>query len=66
MRFQSVVLNGKTSSQKPVLISVAQSFVLGPLFFPIYINDLSKYLSSLDTKPFADNTSIFFVHCGKN
>ena len=61
MRFQSVVLNGKTYSQEPVLIGVAQSFVLRPSFFPIYINNLSKNLSSLNTKPLADNP-LLIIH----
>ena len=53
-RFQRVVLNGQTSSWKTVLASVPQGFVLGPLFFIIYKNDLSKNLSSN-----TDDTSIF-------
>ena len=57
-RFQRVAINGQTSSWEPVLASVPQDSVLGPVFFLIYINDLSKNLSS-NTKLFADDTSIF-------
>ena len=57
-RFQRVVLNGQTSSWEPVLAGVTQSSVLGPLFFLIYINDLSNNLSS-NTKLVADDVSIF-------
>ena len=54
-RFQRVVLNGQTSSWEPVLAGVPLGSVLGPLFFLIYINELSKNLSS-NTKLFADDT----------
>ena len=57
-RFQRVVLTGQTFSWEPVLAGVPQGSVLGLLFFLIYINDLSKNLSS-NTKLFADDTSIF-------
>ena len=57
-RFPRVVLTGQTSLWESVLAGVPHGSVLGPLFFLIYINDMSKNLSS-NTKLFADDTSTF-------
>ena len=59
-RKQRVVLNGQTSSWTNVLAGVPQGSILGPLFFLIYINNLSDDLSS-SPKLFADDTSLFSV-----
>ena len=53
-----VVLNGQASSWADVKEGVPQGFILGPLFFLIYINDLSGNLKAT-VKRFADDTSIF-------
>ena len=48
-----------------VLAGVPQGSILGPLFFLIYINDLSDDLSS-NPKLFADDASLFSVVHDKN
>ena len=59
-RLQRVVLNGQTSSWRPVLAGVPQGSILGPLLCLIYINDLPNELKS-NAKLFADNTSLFTI-----
>ena len=59
-RFQRVLLNGQTSEWLPVKAGVPQGSLLGPLFFLIYINDLSENIE-LTVKLFADDTSLFSV-----
>ena len=59
-RYQRVILNGQASSWSPVLASVPQGSILGPLFFLMYINDLSHNFSST-VKLFADDSSVFSI-----
>ena len=63
--FQRVLLNGQLSKCLPVKVGVPHGSILGPLFFLIYINDLSDGLVST-VKLFADDTSIFSVVCDSN
>ena len=59
-RLQRVVLNGQTSSWRPVLAGVPQGSILGPLLFLVYINDLPNELKS-NGKFFADDMSLFSI-----
>ena len=57
-RKQRVVFNGQTSSWAIITTGIPQGFILGPLLFLIYINNLPDGFTSI-AKLFADDTSLF-------
>ena len=59
-RKQRVFLNGENSSWTNTEAGIPQGSTLRPLFFLIYINDLSDGLTA-NPKLFADDTSLFTV-----
>ena len=59
-RKQRVVLNGQNSSWADIKAGVPQGSILGPLFFLLYINDLTENLDS-NPKLFAEDTSLFSI-----
>ena len=61
-RTQKVLVEGKASNPKPVISGVPQGTVLGPLFFLIYINDISEGLSKgTKLKLFADDSLLYRI-----
>ena len=59
-RSQKVLVDGMASDPKPVLSGVPQGTVLGPLFFLVYINDISGGLSEgTKLKLFADDSFLY-------
>ena len=59
-RRQRTVLNEQSSSWGDISAGVPQGSILGPLFFLVYINDLTEDLKC-NVKLFADDTSLFTV-----
>ena len=57
-RYQSVMLNGVTSSRKVITCGVPQGSILGPLLFLIYINDMHHSVMSSTVYHFADDINL--------
>ena len=57
-RSQKVVVDGQSSSTKPVTSGVPQGSVLGPILFVIYINDLPEVIQCF-IKLFADDSKLY-------
>ena len=59
-RQQSVVLDGSTSSPRPISAGVPQGSILGPLLFLMFIDDLASHLKN-DLHLFADDSTLHIV-----
>ena len=55
--YQRTKVNGAFSHWKELLTGVPQGFVLGPLLFNIYLNDLFYAVEKADICNFADDTT---------
>ena len=57
---QSVLVDGSMSEPAPVLSSVPQGTVLGPLFFLVYINDINEHHSpGTQIRLFVDDSLLY-------
>ena len=57
-RWQRMILNGQSSEWREISTGVPQGSVVGPLFFLIYLDDLTNNLQC-DVVLFVDDTSLF-------
>lgn len=62
-RIQYVTVEGKSSSNQPVISGVPQGSVLGPVLFLIMINDIDKDIIGSIIKTFADDTKLIQKIC---
>ena len=58
-RAQRVLLDGETSTPRPVTSGVPQGTVLGPVLFLAYINDLHESITNSNVRLFADDCVLY-------
>ena len=59
---QYVSINRYNSKHLPISLSVPQGYVLGPLLFLIYINDLNTAIKHCKVHHFADDTNLLYIN----
>ena len=60
-RTQYATINNERSEIKTIKYGVPQGFILGPLLFLIYINDLSRSIKNSKIPHFADDTDLLYA-----
>ena len=60
-RHQYVEYNDSKSETKSISIGVPQGFILGPLLFLIFINDLPRVSRVFSMLMYADDTTLYIV-----
>ena len=61
-RLQFVSVNGYNSECASMAIGIPQGFVLGPLLFLFYINDLNLVIKHCKVHYFADGTNLLYTN----
>ena len=61
-RYQTVTINGITFSRRPITCGVPPGSILGPLLYPLYINDMHISVQSLIMYHFADYTNLLYFN----
>ena len=61
-RQQRVLANGRLSTYQTITQGVPQGSVLGPLFYIVYANDLSKIFKNCKFALYADDTVLYVSH----
>ena len=61
-RVQRVLANGTYSQYITIKQGVPQGSILGPLFYIVYANDLTKILRSCNSAYYADDTVLYTAH----
>jgi len=62
-RYQYISVNGIKSELTPVTCGVPQGSALGPLLFPVYVNDIKMAVPGEKIKVFTDDTNLFIPGC---
>jgi hypothetical protein len=57
-RYQQVVVNGQTSKATKIKAGVPQGSILGPLFFIVYMNDLTEN-TDVEVRMYADDVTLY-------